>query len=311
MHSPLRHNDGGFRRNVVAPKFGSVNGVAGHRPDGRVQAHRFQQNPFHIAQIGAVVRFRQSVAENRVEFRRKFSVGGGVLRKQMKNEGQGERGGFVSGKVHRQRFVAQLLIVHSSSIVLITDLQQKVKQVAGTLAAAPPFPDDVVDDRVHNADSAAQLAVRGGGDSVVKFDGLPHPLHDAFLRVMEGAFHPFGLRVARSRAEQSPRHDLQREAHHVGVDVAGFAVPPGFAHRVGAIGHNFAVGGDAFAVEGGLRQFALPPPEIAFADEQAVPEQHPIAPQQVAFGEFAVIGHEGLLNQIGGMDGEGADGAEA
>ena len=66
-------------------------------------------------------------------------------------------------------------------------------------------------------------------------------------------------------AEERLGDDLERQAHHVLVDVAHLAVAPlgGEARRV--VDHDVAVGRDAIAMERRLRQAPLPPPEVALA----------------------------------------------
>ena len=61
--------------------------------------------------------------------------------------------------------------------------------------------------------------------------------------------------------------------HHLVVSVAPLAVVPPREHLLGVAHHDLAVGIDAFAVEGGLREATLPPPEIAVTRHEAVAEQ--------------------------------------
>ena len=67
---------------------------------------------------------------------------------------------------------------------------------------------------------------------------------------------------------------------------------------VGALHHRHAVVDDAAAMKGGLRQAPLPSPKVAFADQQALPQQafgHILG--QRTFVKFRVL-HDGDLLDV-------------
>ncbi len=79
--------------------------------------------------------------------------------------------------------------------------------------------------------------------------------------------------------EQCPRHDEQRQAHHLFVDVQSCAVLPGLQHPQAVFHHCVRIGFDASGVQGRLHQFALAFPELAVTGQQPVAQE----PGQPAF----------------------------
>ena len=69
-------------------------------------------------------------------------------------------------------------------------------------------------------------------------------------------------------AEQQLGHDVQRQRHHVLVHVARLARSPAGDRLVRQLRHDAAVGAQLALVKRGLHQPALPPPQLAFADDQ-------------------------------------------
>src|SRR5688572_13396564 len=82
--------------------------------------------------------------------------------------------------------------------------------------------------------------------------------------------------VAQFRAEKRQADDSQSQTLHLRDNVerspALLVFLPLLEHRFGRVGHDFGETREVLTVKSGLRQTALPPPKIPFADEQAVAE---------------------------------------
>ena len=110
-------------------------------------------------------------------------------------------------------------------------------------------------------------------------------------------------RLSRQRgAEERAHGDIERERRHFLRDVALLAVAPVADMGLRDFEHGRGVIVGAAAVERRLRQPPLPPPEFAFADQQAL-AQHPHgdSPGQLALVKFALLDHEHLIDQIGAI----------
>src|SRR5262249_20692717 len=76
--------------------------------------------------------------------------------------------------------------------------------------------------------------------------------------------------VANRCGEERLRHDFQRQAHYVGVDVPRFARMPAVEHGVREVHHHHAVFLDLVELEGRLRQPPLSAPQLAFTGEESL-----------------------------------------
>jgi hypothetical protein len=170
---------------------------------------------------------------------------------------------------------------------------EQISVVAGASRAPPP--DDTVDDVVEQ--------VFGGQEAPVSWqrqlaelwneheEGGAKPRHDGF----DGWDHV--SRVACNvRAEESARNDVERQTHHVYVQVSHLTRFPCCKHPVGALDHLLGVDGDAVTVERGLRQAALPTPEVAFAREEPITNDTTKVAQERVLYETLVSADEDVLD---------------
>ena len=84
-----------------------------------------------------------------------------------------------------------------------------------------------------------------------------------------------GRIAADLRVEQRLGDDLQRQPHHVVLDVADLAVGPGLEHSLGVIDHEPAIGGDPLAVKRRLGELALAAPELPLAGQEPLAQRPP------------------------------------
>src|SRR6185437_399759 len=85
--------------------------------------------------------------------------------------------------------------------------------------------------------------------------------------------------------------------HHLCANLARFAVTPSVEHLFRVARHHRRVRHHALAMKRRLRQLSLPPPEFAFARQQAVAE-HAVAFAQVrALDELRALRDQDFFNQ--------------
>ena len=99
--------------------------------------------------------------------------------------------------------------------------------------------------------------------------------------------------------EETLRDDLERDAHHVVLHVAGLAVAPALEHPLGGRHHGRGIGGDPVAVERRLRELALLPPEVALARQQAVAQAGARLAERAVLDEVARLRDQHLLDEVG------------
>ena len=104
------------------------------------------------------------------------------------------------------------------------------------------------------------------------------------------------------RVEQRLAHDLQRDAHHLLMDVAFFAGPPVFQRALRVAHHGFRIGGDARAVKRRLRQPPLPQPETVFAGQQSFAKKYFIGEQHAPFVKLARVRDQHILDVVRMID---------
>ena len=77
-----------------------------------------------------------------------------------------------------------------------------------------------------------------------------------------------------SRRRSAADHDLEGQPHHVGLDVARFAVFPGHQHPLSVLNHHICISGDAVAME---RRFSQPrrSPENALGGQETLAQGSP------------------------------------
>src|SRR5204863_6033632 len=99
---------------------------------------------------------------------------------------------------------------------------------------------------------------------------------ELLVHVLDDGFHDladalgFGARFA---AEQRAAHDVEREAHHVDVDIAYLVVAERGELALRAVHHRLRIARDALGLQRRRSQLAITAPRVAFARDQAVADQ--------------------------------------
>ena len=164
--------------------------------------------------------------------------------------------------------------------VLVARLQQHREQVvARPRPAARRCGDEPIDDLV-------EPRGRGPGAAVARAVGTQSGRKiEAAERVVKAcitsasASPTSGASRRDVGVEERLGDDLQRQAHHLLVQVAHLAVAPAVQQPLGVGHHGLGVGGQALAVKSGGDEPALAPPEVALARQQPVAEQEAALPQ--------------------------------
>ena len=167
----------------------------------------------------------------------------------------------------------------------------------------------VEDDPVQPPGRPLDTEVRWSGDPGGNGDQPARPRHEA----VHQRFHRrarLGRVAADLGVEERLGDDLERQPHHVGLDVADLAVAPGHEHPLGVFDHHTGIGGDPVAMERRLGELALGPPELALAGQEPVAQRSPRAPQPVVLDELPVLVDQHLLDQVGMVEEEDRRGPE-
>ena len=98
--------------------------------------------------------------------------------------------------------------------------------------------------------------------------------------------------------EHGAGDDVEGQRHHLGGDVERLRQrAPARQRRLRCRPHGVDERGDALAVEGGRRDAALAPPELALAGEEPVAQERPQhAAQEMALAVVRVIGQQHVLD---------------
>jgi SAM-dependent methyltransferase len=107
-------------------------------------------------------------------------------------------------------------------------------------------------------------------------------------------------RIADVRAEQRLGDDLERQLHHVLVDVALRAGAPFREESLRPLNHDLAVRRDAVAMKSRLREPALPPPKVTLCREESFAEHRLQGPlEECVLLPEPITRHEHVFDEIG------------
>src|SRR6185312_5122725 len=200
-------------------------------------------------------------------------------------------------KKKRHRLIAQLLWRHLGAVIVHRVHQQR-KQIVSRAMQHLLFLDDPVNERIEKFDLAHGAPIPRRRPTLRQTQRRPLPPKLVAHQKRQRVSH-FQRLARQRRAKQRSYRDHERQLHHFARNVSHFTSLPGAHMRLRALHHRRGIFINSAAVERRLRQPPLPPPEIAFADQQSLAEQRSShAPRQFALVEFGVLHHEDLLDQI-------------
>ncbi len=232
-----------------------------------------------------------------------------MLGQQVPGPRQGQRCCLVPGQEKRHRFIAQLLIAHADAGLLVARTKKEREEIAESLtpgpspgrrgeASSPALADDAEEDGVELLQGAAHAEVGGGRNP----ERQRHEAVESLQEIRLHHFHRLRDRVRHAadlRAEQRARRDVERQAHHLRVNVAPVPRLPLGHHTLRRGHHRRAIALDAAVQKHRLDQAALSQPKIAVAGEEPLAEHERIEPQGKMFDEAFALGDEHFLDRIG------------
>ena len=299
MHHPLRNHHRGANWKIVAAKARWRNRRPRHDVRRRIHSQHFADHRIQIGQALEIGHAWSAFAKNASELFVQPRFGGGILAEQIPCPGKRQRRGLVAGKKQRHRLVAQLPGRHLRA-VFVHRAHQHGKQIAVAMPVSLRFAllDDSINQRIEETEflRGAPVFRRGpaGRYSKRRTRAAQRIAHQESHR----AAHL--LCLARKRGAEKRSHGgFERQLHHFFRHVARIAVAPVPRLHLRAIEHRGRVFVDSVAMKRGLRQPPLPPPEISFADQQALPQQALGGFfRQRALVKFALLEKQQLLDVI-------------
>ncbi len=147
----------------------------------------------------------------------------------------------MTGEKQRHHLVTQLSVTHLAAIFVARG-QQHRKQIAFVFSRGSPLSNNSIDDVIDLPGQRVKTEMRGRRQAIVQNPpkrGLrSERLHQLFqsradiINVMRNVC-----------AEQTLHYDLQRQPHHVDVNVAGLSWLPFRSQAVGVVNHDVRIRG--------------------------------------------------------------------
>src|SRR5579859_1803721 len=304
VHRPLRKRDAGPFWHRVARNFEVFNGCARRSPRGRIKPHRFGDDVIRINELRQIVKRRSAPCKHRPQLTVELRFDSRILREQPPRPGQRIRGGLMSGQEQRDGFVAKLFVGHARAVFILRG-QQHGKQVARIAARGAFLRDHSVEHFFNLPDSSFQSEIRRCWQPLRNKKCAPE-IGAEFQQKLQ-RFADVLCVSLHVRIEQRFGDDLQREPHHLLVNVALFAVLPLVEQPLGVLHHRRRVARDSRAVKRGLDQAPLTEPEISLARQQASSENALIRLQHAAFYEFSWMIYQHVFDVIRMVDQQDAE----
>ena len=233
----------------------------------------------------------------------------GMERGEPQGEAQAVGGGLVAGEQKGEAFIAHLAIGHAAGAAFgIDGGKEHGEQVAliyirrailrailrTTLPTA--LPDDAVDERVELGLSLIDAAHDGQRKAQdlrgERKEGERQKTHEGIDGLGDVARLRFDVGVEEAFAD-----DAQREQKHVVMEIARFAGVPGTRHLERVVADDGAIGSDAVAMKGRLREPTLAQVQRLFAGEQTIAEHKAGTLHHNAAMMMRLVANEHLLEK--------------
>jgi hypothetical protein len=314
QHPGGREEDGAFGHREAAPHVG-FGGGTGDGPDGWVETHGLGEagvGPGELVVVGGLcIAGRGAGTEDGDGFLVEAFEGFGVAREEPEGKAEAVSRGFVSGEQGGDAFVAHLLVGHAAGALGVLTRQQHGEQITFVAVAGAALGDEPVDELV-------EVAARGTDAVHERQRQLVEQLGRGEKREREKAHEGIdGAGDARVDGlhfgvEHGFTDDAETEQLHVVVHVTRGAGLPGGRELAGIGADDGAIGGDAVAMEGGLREAALAHVVWILTRKQTLAENELGLLHDEAAMVMPGIGQEQFLDQIGmvGLEDVAAGGLE-
>jgi hypothetical protein len=206
--------------------------------------------------------------------------------------------GLVAREQERHRFVAKLAIAHAAAVSLaVLREEQHGEQVAAILPRRAPLGDQAVDRRVEPLAAALEAPRHGDRKTLEQLAEREHAEVERSDRRAE-RFADLVRLAFDVRVEQRLADDGERVRRHLSRHVEPLAIAPLLRAPRGVRRHRLGVRRDSSAMEGGLREPALPEMQLVLAREQPFTEQHLGAFQAASLVEHPPVRDEHVADPI-------------